>query len=54
MKRVERKVNFDDMEDLEFDEMVDILEELDEEETEEDFGFLFLNYTDNCIDDYND
>lgn len=37
MKRVEIKVNFDDMDDLEFDEMVDILEETDEEGEEENF-----------------
>ena len=37
MQRVERKVNFDDMDDLEFDEMVDILEETDEESGEENF-----------------
>ena len=37
MKRFKIKVNFDDMDDLEFDEMVDILEETDEEGEEENF-----------------
>ena len=37
MQRFEIKVNFDDMDDLEFDEMVDILEETDEEGEEENF-----------------
>ena len=37
MQRFKIKVNFDDMDDLEFDEMVDILEETDEESGEENF-----------------
>ena len=37
MQRFKIKVNFDDMDDLEFDEMVDILEETDEEGEEENF-----------------